>query len=184
MRGGIASMLGRYFGLSSDRVKALLPVGASAAVAAAFRHASSRGSIFARVHRRSNAPVLGSVVLASAASWLMLRLLLVITRCFRCHNMNGASSGVRHHAVLGVVGGLCPWFYKIVVKNAGIVPEPTEKTPSVSACCWWFARRTDGSFRAAVGCWLWVCRRRAKWKDGARISAVLVVLKLLAVTTS
>ena len=34
--GGIASVLGRYLGLSSERIKALLPVGASAAIAAAF----------------------------------------------------------------------------------------------------------------------------------------------------
>src|ERR1700722_17642811 len=75
--GGIASVLGRALGLRPEKVKALLPVGAAAAVAAAFN--PPRGAVrFAleEVVGDLHAPVLGSVVLASATSWGVLRLLL------------------------------------------------------------------------------------------------------------
>ena len=75
--GGIASVLGRFLGLSPDKVKALIPVGAAAAIAAAFNTPLaavlfSLEEIMGDLH----APVLGSVVLASATSWVVLRLLL------------------------------------------------------------------------------------------------------------
>src|SRR5215472_13555595 len=74
---GVASVLGRFLGLSSEKVKALLPVGAAAAIAAAFNTplaavVFSLEEIVGDLH----APVLGSVVLASATSWITLRLLL------------------------------------------------------------------------------------------------------------
>src|SRR6266436_7468522 len=61
---GIASVLGRYLGLSSEKVKALLPVGAAAAIAAAFNTplatvVFSLEEITGDLH----APILGSVVL-------------------------------------------------------------------------------------------------------------------------
>src|SRR5271166_7172078 len=74
---GIGSVLGRALGLRPEKVKALLPVGAAAAIAAAFNTPLaavlfSLEEIMGDLH----APVLGSVVLASATSWLVLRLLL------------------------------------------------------------------------------------------------------------
>src|SRR5579863_5261437 len=74
---GIASVLGRRLGLSRETVKALIPVGAAAAIAAAFNTPLaavlfSLEEIVGDLH----APVLGSVVLASAASWMVLRLML------------------------------------------------------------------------------------------------------------
>src|SRR5260370_31998817 len=74
---GIASVLGRKLGLSPERVKALVPVGAAAAIAAAF-NTPLAAVLFAleEVVGDMHAPVLGSVVLASATSWAMLRLLL------------------------------------------------------------------------------------------------------------
>ncbi|HTC67340.1 MAG TPA: chloride channel protein, partial [Candidatus Acidoferrum sp.] len=74
---GIASILGRYLGLKPEKVKALIPVGAAAAIAAAF-NTPLAAVVFAleEVVGDLNAPVLGSVVLASATSWGMLRLLL------------------------------------------------------------------------------------------------------------
>ena len=73
---GIASVLGRRLGLRPEKVKALLPVGAAAAIAAAFNTPLaavlfSLEEIVGDLH----APVLGSVVLASATSWMVLRLL-------------------------------------------------------------------------------------------------------------
>src|SRR5215472_2368603 len=73
---GIASVLGRHLGLRTEKVKALLPVGAAAAIAAAF-NTPLAAVLFSleEVVGDLHAPVLGSVVLASATSWAMLRLL-------------------------------------------------------------------------------------------------------------
>ena len=75
--GGIASVLGRRFGLRPAKVKALIPVGAAAAIAAAF-NTPLAAVLFAleEVVSDLHAPVLGSVVLASATSWGVLRLML------------------------------------------------------------------------------------------------------------
>lgn len=75
--GGIASVLGRFLGLSSEKVKALIPVGAAAAIAAAF-NTPLAVVLFAleEIVGNLHAPVLGSVVLASATSWMVLHLLL------------------------------------------------------------------------------------------------------------
>ncbi len=74
---GIASVLGRNLGLRPEKVKALIPVAAAAAIAAAF-NTPLAAVLFAleEVVGELHAPVLGSVVLASATSWGMLRLLL------------------------------------------------------------------------------------------------------------
>src|SRR3984885_1493860 len=70
--GGIASILGRRIGLRPENVKALIPVGAAAAIAAAF-NTPLAAVVFAleEIVGDLNAPVL-----ASATSWLVLRLLL------------------------------------------------------------------------------------------------------------
>lgn len=75
--GGIASVLGRHLGLRPEKVKELLPVGAAAAIAAAF-NTPLAAVLFAleEVMGDLHAPVLGSVVLGSATSWVVLRLLL------------------------------------------------------------------------------------------------------------
>ena len=66
---GIASVLGRWLGLRPEKIKALIPVGAAAAVAAAF-NTPLAAVLFSleEVVGNLHAPVLGSVVLASAAS--------------------------------------------------------------------------------------------------------------------
>ena len=46
--GGIASVLGRHLGLSPENVKALIPVGAAAAIAAAFNTPLAAVLVFAR----------------------------------------------------------------------------------------------------------------------------------------
>jgi CIC family chloride channel protein len=104
---GISSVLGRRLGLSPDRVKALLPVGASAAIAAAFNTPMaavlfSLEEIMGDLH----APV-GSVVLASATSWIVLRLLLGNDPLFRVPQyqlVHPVEFGI--YVVLGVIGGL------------------------------------------------------------------------------
>jgi len=105
---GIASVIGRRFGLSSANVKALVPVGCSAALAAAFNTPIaavlfSLEEILGDMH----APVLGSVVLSSATSWMVLHLLLGDDPLFHppayklVHPLEFAI-----YAVLGIVGGL------------------------------------------------------------------------------
>src|SRR5208282_4653690 len=105
---GIASVLGRKLGLRPEKVKALIPVGAAAAIAAAF-NTPLAAVLFAleEVVGDLHAPVLGSVVLASATSWAMLRLLLGNDPLFQVPQyqlIHPGEFGI--YALLGVVGGL------------------------------------------------------------------------------
>jgi chloride channel protein, CIC family len=75
--GGASSIIGRRLGLSTDRIKALVPVGAAAALAAAFNTPIaavlfSLEEILGDMH----APLLGSVVIGAATSWVTLHLFL------------------------------------------------------------------------------------------------------------
>src|SRR6267154_2791419 len=104
---GIASVLGRVLGLRPEKVKALLPVGASAAIAAAF-NTPMAAVVFSleEVMGDLHAPVLGSVVLASATSWAMLRMVLGNHPLFvvpQYELVNPLEFGI--YAVLGVAGG-------------------------------------------------------------------------------
>jgi CIC family chloride channel protein len=105
---GIASLLGRWLGLSPEKVKSLIPVGAAAAVAAAF-NTPLAAVLFAleEVVGDLHAPVLGSVVLASATSWAMLRLLLGNDPLFKVPQYQLVSPAeFLVYAVLGLLGGL------------------------------------------------------------------------------
>jgi len=104
---GIASLLGRTLGLSPEKVKSLIPVGAAAAVAAAF-NTPLAAVLFAleEVVGDLHAPVLGSVVLASATSWAMLRLLLGNDPLFKVPQYQLVSPAeFLIYAVLGLLGG-------------------------------------------------------------------------------
>jgi chloride channel protein, CIC family len=105
---GIASLLGRTLGLSPEKVKSLIPVGAAAAIAAAF-NTPLAAVLFAleEVVGDLHAPVLGSVVLASATSWAMLRLLLGNDPLFKVPQYQLVSPAeFLIYAVLGLFGGL------------------------------------------------------------------------------
>src|SRR5579864_8368760 len=105
---GISSVLGRLLGLPPEQVKKLIPVGAAAAIAAAF-NTPLAAVLFAleEIVGDLNAPILGSVVLASATSWVVLRLLLGNNPLFKVpqyqliHPLEFAI-----YAMLGVAGGL------------------------------------------------------------------------------
>lgn len=105
---GLASVVGRNLGLSAKQVKALLPAGCSAALAAAFNTPIaavlfSLEEIMGDLH----ATVLGSVVLSAATSWIVLHLVLGDDPLFHVPGyqlVHPAELGV--YAVLGVVGGL------------------------------------------------------------------------------
>jgi CIC family chloride channel protein len=105
---GIASVLGRLVGLRPERVQSLLPVGAAAAIAAAFNTPLaavlfSLEEIVGDLH----APVLGSVVLASATSWMVLHLMLGNHPLFKVPQyqlIHPLEFGI--YGVLGLAGGL------------------------------------------------------------------------------
>lgn len=105
---GISSVIGRRLGLTREQVRWLLPVGTSAALAAAFNTPIaavlfSLEEIIGDLH----APVLGSVVISSATSWMVLHLVLGDEPLFHVaayHLVNPAELGI--YAVLGIVGGL------------------------------------------------------------------------------
>lgn len=105
---GIASVLGRAIGLRPEKVKALLPVASAAAIAAAF-NTPLAAVLFAleEIVGDLHAPVLGSVVLASATSWGVLRLLLGNNPLFHVPQYELMSPWeFPIYAVLGVLGGV------------------------------------------------------------------------------
>ena len=104
---GIGSVLGRWLGLSPEKVRALIPVGAAAAIAAAF-NTPLAAVMFAleEVMGDLHAPVLGSVVIASATSWAVLRLLLGNDLLFHVPQYSLVSGWeFAIYAVLGIAGG-------------------------------------------------------------------------------
>jgi len=105
---GIASVLGRKLGLRPERVKSLIPVGAAAAVAAAF-NTPLAAVLFAleEVVGDLHAPVLGSVVLASATSWGVMRLILGNEPLFQVPQYQLVNAWeLAVYALLGVAGGI------------------------------------------------------------------------------
>ncbi len=105
--GGVASMIGRRLGLTTARIQALVPVGAAAALAAAFNTPIaavlfSLEEILGDMH----APLLGSVVIGAATSWVTLHLLLGDEPLFHvpAYQLKNPGEFVAY-AVLGVIGG-------------------------------------------------------------------------------
>jgi CIC family chloride channel protein len=104
---GIASVLGRLLRLRPDKVKALVPVGAAAAIAAAF-NTPLAAVLFAleEIVGDLHAPVLGSVVLASATSWGVLRLILGNSPLFKVPQYQLVHPAeFTAYALLGVAAG-------------------------------------------------------------------------------
>jgi CIC family chloride channel protein len=105
---GIASTLARRFGLSAVRARELIPVGCSAALAAAFNTPIaavlfSLEEILGNLH----AAVLGSAVISSATAWMVLHLILGDEPLFHVPAYQLVNpTEFLIYAVLGVVGGL------------------------------------------------------------------------------
>ncbi len=186
--GGIASVLGQYLGLSSERVKALIPVGASAAIAAAF-NTPLAAVVFSleEITGDLHAPILGSVVLASATSWMVLRILLGDHPLFQVPQyqlVNSWEFGI--YALLGVAGGLVSvaftklllrtreWFMNLPKKTVWFQPAAGGIVVGVIAL---FVPQVLGVGYGYVGDAL-------NGRITLGIMALLVVLKLFAVTTS
>ena len=105
---GLASVIARRLGLSTQYVKSLIPVGSAAALAAAFNTPIaavlfSLEELVGDLH----APVLGSVVISSATSWMVLHLILGDEPLFHVAGYQLAHpSELLMYAFLGVAGGL------------------------------------------------------------------------------
>lgn len=105
---GIASVLGCQFGLSPANAKALVPIGASAALAAAFNTPIAAvlftlEEVLGNLHAR----VLGAIVISSATSWMVLHLLLGDEPLFHVpayQLVHPVEFGF--YAALGAIGGL------------------------------------------------------------------------------
>ena len=185
---GIASVLGRRLGLRPEKVRALIPVGATAAIAAAF-NTPMAAVLFSleEVMGDLNAPVLGSVVLASATSWAILRVLLGNNPLFHAPQyelVHPLEFGI--YAVLGVAGGLLSAaFTRLLLgmrKRFLLLPRKSR---------WWHP--VIGGL--VVGLMGWVVPQvlgvgysyvgdALNGNMAVKLMAILVVLKLFAVTLS
>jgi len=105
---GVASIIGRNAGLSVEQVKSLIPVGCSAALAAAFNTPIAAVMFtLEEIMGDLHATVLGTAVLSSAASWLVLHYFLGDDPLFHVpayRLVHPAELAI--YAVLGIVGGL------------------------------------------------------------------------------
>src|SRR2546423_1066713 len=185
---GRASVLGQNSGLSPERVKALIPVGAAAAIAAAF-NTPLAAVVFAleEIVGDLHAPVIGSVVLASATSWGVLRLLLGNDPLFKVPQYQ-----LVHpvefivYAVLGVLGGLVSAaFTKLLVGMRETFLRLPRKTV-------WFQPVAGGLTVGIIGCFVpQILGVGYKHVGDAlnggmalKLMAMLLVLKLFAVVVS
>ncbi len=106
--GGIASVLGRKLGLGPARLRQLIPVGAAAAVAAAF-NTPIAAVLFTleEVVGNLHAPVLGLIVIGSVTSWAVLQTFLGDNALFHVPGYQLVNFGeLLIYAFLGVAGGL------------------------------------------------------------------------------
>jgi chloride channel protein, CIC family len=185
---GLSSVLGRALGLSPEKVKALVPVGAAAAVAAAF-NTPLAAVLFAleEVVGDLHAPVLGSVVLASATSWAMLRLLLGNDPLFKVPQYQLVSPWeFVVYAVLGVLGGL------VSVGFTRLLVGMRERFLRLPRKTLWFQPLAGGLLVGVIG---WFVPQSlgvgysyvgAALNGGmaVKLMVLLLVLKFFAVTTS
>ena len=186
--GGIASVLGRLLGLRSEQVKKLIPVGAAAAIAAAF-NTPLAAVLFSleEVMGDLNAPVMGAVVLSSATSWVVLRMLLGNNPLFQVpqyqlvHPLEFAV-----YAVLGLVGGL------VSVAFTKLLLVTRERFLRFPAKTLWFQPVAGGLLVGLMGWFVpqvlgvgyGYVGEALNGRMALQLMALLVVLKLLAVTTS
>ena len=185
---GIASVLGRHLGLRPEKVKALIPVAAAAAIAAAF-NTPLAAVLFAleEIVGDLHAPVLGSVVLAAATSWGVLRLLLGNDPLFKVPQyqlVNPWEFAI--YAVLGVAGGLLSVaFTKLLLgMRERFLRFPHKTLPFqpviggvLVGLMGWFVPQVLGVGYEHVGAVL-------NGGMALRLMVLLLVLKLFAVTTS
>ena len=185
---GIGSVLGRLLGLRTEQVKKLIPVGAAAAIAAAF-NTPLAAVLFSLEEITGDlyAPVMGAVVLASATAWMVLRVSLGNSPLFKVPQyqlVNPAEFAV--YAVLGVAGGVVSAaFAKLLLGMRARFLRFPQKTV-------WFQPMAGGLLVGVVGWFVpqvlgvgyGFVGEALNGRMAFQLMALLVVLKLLAVTTS
>jgi CIC family chloride channel protein len=185
---GIASVLGRRLGLRPENVKALIPVGAAAAIAAAF-NTPLAAVVFAleEIVGDLNAPVLGSVVLASATSWFVLRLLLGNDPLFKVPQYQLVHPfEFLVYAALGVIGGLVSVVFTKMLLG---MRQSFARLPGWTR---WFQPAVGGVVAGLIawrvpqvlGVGYGYVGDALNNKMALELMAMLIVLKLVAVTTS
>jgi CIC family chloride channel protein len=185
---GIGSVLGRLLGLRSEQVKNLIPVGAAAAIAAAFNTPLaavlfSLEEIVGDLH----APVMGAVVLASATAWMVLRVFLGNHPLFKVPQYQLVSPAeFAAYAVLGMAGGVVSAaFTKLLLGMRDRFLRFPQKTVwfqplaggLLVGLTGWFVPQVLGVGYGYVGDAL-------NGNMAFKMMLLLVVLKLLTVTTS
>ena len=184
---GIASTLGRKLGLSPASIKSLVPTGAAAALAAAFNTPIS-AVLFTleEVMGDMHAPVLGSIVLASATSWMVLHLILGDEPLFHvpAYQLVHPVEFV-FYALLGVLGGLASVsFVKLLLWQRGWFLRD-QRAPK------WLLPTVGGLTVGLLG-WLYpevlgvgysYVGKALNGEMAVQAMAVLVVLKIIATAT-
>jgi chloride channel protein, CIC family len=185
---GIASILGRLFRLPNEQVKRLIPVGAAAAIAAAF-NTPMAAVLFSleEIVGDLNAPVMGAVVLASATSWAVLRVFLGNNPLFKVPQYQLVHPGeFALYALLGIVGGFVSVaFTQLLLRIRARFSRFPEKTVwfqpvaggLLVGLMGWFVPQVMGVGYGFVGDAL-------NGNMALKMMLLLVVLKLFAVTTS
>lgn len=188
MGAGIAFVLGRKLGLSPEKAKTLIPAGTAAAIAAVFNTPLS-AVLFSveEVISDLHGSILGSVMLASAASWMVLRLLLGNSRLFDVPQYQFVSSrefGV--YAVLGLAAGLVSAaFARLLLKLRQLflrLPRATRWCHPVAGgivvgAMGWFVPQVLGIGYGYVD-------QALNGKIAVRLMIVLLLLRFFAITTS
>ncbi len=186
--GGIASVLGRALGLKPNQVKKLIPVGAAAAIAAAF-NTPLAAVLFTleEIVGDLNAPMMGAVVVASATAWVVLRLLLGDSPLFKVPEYTlGHPVELIFYAILGVAGGL------VSVAFTRLLVGMRERFLRFSKKTVWFQPVAGGLLVGLMGLFVPQVLGVGYGYVGDvlngrmvfRIMVLLVVLKLVSVTVS
>ncbi len=185
---GIASVIGRRLRMSQERVKALIPVGVSAAIAAAF-NTPLAAVLFSleEVMGNMHAPVLGSAVLSAATSWLVLRLSLGDEPLFHVPEYQLVHPvEFVFYALLGLLGGLLSVaFVKVLLRTRQWFLRQPERTR-------WFQPVAGGLLVATLavavpqvlGVGYTYVGQILNGQMALHIMALLIVLKLFTVTTA
>src|SRR5271169_5789863 len=186
--GGIASLLGRLVGLRPEKVKALLPIGAAAAIAAAF-NTPLAAVVFAleEIVGDLQAPLVGYVVLASATSWGVLRLMLGNDPLFQVPQYQLVNPWeLLIYGLLGIAGGLVSAaFSQLLLRTRAWFQTFPRKTVWFQAVAGglmvgvmgWFVPQVLGVGYKFVGDAL-------NGRMALKLMALLLVLKLVATATS
>jgi CIC family chloride channel protein len=185
---GIGSVLGRFLGLPTEQVKKLIPVGAAAAIAAAF-NTPLAAVLFSleEVTGDLYAPVMGAVVLASATAWMVLRVFLgnhplfnvpqyqlVHPAEFAVYAVLGVAGGVISAVFTKILLGIRARFLRFPLKTVWLQPAVGGLVVGVMG---WFVPQVLGVGYGYVG-------EALNGRMAFQMMALLVILKLIAVTTS